>query len=313
MKHMKKRMIILCLMLAAALAASACGRGQDNYTPVTRVSVILPHDSDEYWSHIKAGIEEKRGEAEENRISIKILVPQINYSIPQMTEILRKQIAAKVDFIVVQGNEDPEFNEVLSEAQEQGIRIICVDTDKEGLPEHLYVGTDNYEAGLMLGREAVKLTGGKARLAIMSGEEKYLNMQQRYQGVLDAVAEYPEMEIAEVSYDHYDGLTVMRLYYELMNKADTLLFLEGTGGTTVSAAFDGEIGEYRYVIGFDANEGIKKGILDGVVMQDTRQMGSRVIEEIIRFVTEGSYSADEIVTDIWWLTQDNYDEVMNGK
>ena len=300
-------------MLAAALAVPACGREQNNRTPVTRVSVILPHDSDEYWSHIKAGIEEKRAEAEENRISIKILVPQINYSIPQMTEILRKQIAAKVDFIVVQGNEDPEFNEVLLEAQKQGIHIICVDTDKEGLPEHLYVGTDNYEAGLMLGRQAAQLTGGEARLAVVSGEEEYLNMQQRYQGLVDAIAEYPGMEITEVNYDHYDGLTVMRLYYELMNKADTLVFLEGTGGTTVSAAFNGAIEEYRYVVGFDANEGIKKGILDGVVMQDTRQMGGRVIEEIIRYVAEGSYSADEIVTDIWWLTADNYDEVMDGK
>lgn len=313
MKRMKKRMIILCLMLTAALAVPACGREQDNRTPVTRVSVILPHDSDEYWSHIKAGIEEKRAEAEENRISIKILVPQINYSIPQMTEILRKQIAAKVDFIVVQGNEDPEFNEVLLEAQGQGIHIICVDTDKEGLPEHLYVGTDNYEAGLMLGRQAAQLTGGEACLAVVSGEEEYLNMQQRYQGFVDAIAEYPGMEIVEVSYDHYDGLTVMRLYYELMNRADTLVFLEGTGGTTVSAAFDGAIEEYRYVVGFDANEGIKKGILDGVVMQDTRQMGGRVVEEIIRCVAEGSYSADEIVTDIWWLTADNYDEVMDEK
>lgn len=312
MKTVGKTIFIL-LMLAAVFAASACGSGKESGRAVTRVSVVLPHDSDEYWSYIREGIEAKKEEAESHKISVKILVPQLNYSIPQMTEILRKQIAAKVDFIVVQGNADPEFNEVLLEAQRKGIHIICVDTDIEDFPEHLYVGTDNYEAGLMLGRKAAELTGGSARLAVVSGEAEYQNMQQRYQGLLDAVAEYPKIEIAEFVYDHYDGLTVLRLFYELMNKADTLVFLEGTGGTTVSAAFSEKIKEYQYVIGFDADEGVKQGILDGVVLQDTEQMGSRVVEEIIRYVAEGDYSSETIVTDIWWLTGDNYDEVMEER
>ncbi len=313
MRPIGKKFFILFLILAAAVMGWFCvgRREEETVYPMTRVSVILPHDSDEYWSFIKAGIEEKEEEAKNCNIDIKMLKPQLNYNVSQMTEILRKQIAAKVDFIVVQGNDDPEFNEVLLEAWEQGIHIICMDTDIENFPEHLYIGTDNYAAGRLLGEKLVELTGGQANVAIISGEEQYQNMKERYQGFQDAVEQYPEIQIGEVQYDHYDGLTVMQLFYSLSDDADALVCLEGTGGTTIASVYKGNHMEYEYLIGFDAFEGVRKGILDGVIKQDTGQMGYCIVEEIIRYVTEGSYSDDKIFTDISWLTEENYEEVMN--
>lgn len=51
-------------------------------------------------------------------------------------------------------------------------------------------------------------------------------------------------------------------------------------------------------------------MLDGVVKQDTDQMGRKVVEEIAGYIENGRYSAREIYTDIVWLTAENYDEVM---
>lgn len=302
--------LILAVFFSAAVSGCSGGWKEENTHPVTRVSVILPHDSDQYWEYIRLSLEEKKEEAKNYNIDINILKPQMNYNISQMTEILRKQIAAKADFIVVQGNEDPEFNEVLLGAWEEGIHIVCVDTDIEDFPEHLYVGTDNYRAGKLLGEELVKLTGGKAEVAILSGEEQYLNMKERYQGFIDAVEAYPEVRLGELRYDHYDGLTVMQLFYELSAGADTLVCLEGTGGSTIGSVYKGSDGEYRYIVGFDAYEGVEKGILDGIIRQDTSQMGYCIVDEIIRYVTGGDYSSDRIYTDIFWLTAENYDEVM---
>lgn len=312
MKPAWKKTLALFLELLVSVMLFGCAGGQEEKSPypVTRVSVILPHDSDQYWDNIKAGIEEKEGEAKDYHIDINILKPQMNYSISQMTEILRKQIAAKADFIVVQGNEDAEFNEVLLEAQEEGIHIICMDTDIGDFPEHLYIGTDNYEAGYLLGTELAKLTGGSAKVAIISGEEQYLNMVERYQGLRDALEPYPDIDLGEVAYDYYDGLTVMQLFYEFSDSADTLVCLEGTGGSTIGSVYQGNKTEYRCIVGFDAAEGVKKGILDGIVRQDMNQIGNRVVEEVIRYVTEGAYSSDRIFTDIVWLTKENYGEVM---
>lgn len=279
--------------------------------PVTRVSVILPHSDDGYWNLIAEGIEEAEQEiGEKHKIDISMMMPQLNYNIPQMTDILKQQIAAKVDVIVVQGNEDEEFQAALLDAYHQGIQVICVDTDASEFPEHLYIGTDNYEAGKMLGEKLVELTGGTARIAIVSGEEGYLNLQQRLQGVTDVVQDYPGIEIVDVYYDNYDGLTFMRLYHELGQQADALLCLEGTAGVTLSAVYSEPTEDYRFVLGFDLCTGVKNGVLDGVVKQSNNQMGHKVVEEIANSVETGKYSTESIYTDIRWVTAENYDEVM---
>ncbi len=50
-------------------------------------------------------------------------------------------------------------------------------------------------------------------------------------------------------------------------------------------------------------------MIDGIVKQDTNQMGRRVVDEIANYIKTGEYSSDNIYTDIQWITIDNYAEV----
>jgi ABC-type sugar transport system, periplasmic component len=282
-----------------------------NKYPVTRVTVILPHNDEGYWSLVAEGInEEQDAIGAEYNIDISTMIPQLNYNIPQMTDILKQQIAAQVDVIVIQGNDDPEFRKALLEAYAQGIKIICVDTDLSNFPDHLYVGTDNYKAGETMGEKLIELTNGTAKVAVVSGKSGYLNLEQRWNGFMDAVKSYPGIEVVDFQYDNYDGLTFMNLYQKLHEKADTLVCIEGTGAATLSEVYDKPRLEYKHILGFDINTGVKNQVIDGVVRQDTNQMGRRVVDEIVNYIKTGKYSSDNIYTDIQWLTIDNYDEVI---
>lgn len=315
MKNRFLKHVLILLPVAVVLSAFAgilhAMTDHKEIYPVTRVSVILPHKDDGYWDLIMEGIEEAGCESGSKfNIDINTLIPQLNYNISQITDLVKQQIAAKVDYIVVQGNEDEEFLSVLRDACEQGIHVVCVDTDIRDFPEHLYVGSDNYQGGKMLGEHLLELTGGTAKVAVLSGSEEYSNLQQRLEGFRDATEEHPEIEITEIAYDNYDGLTAMRLYQEMSDQADALVCLEGTCGMTLEALYDEHRDEYKYVIGFDAHDGAKKGVLDGIVKQDTNRMGHQVVEEIRRHIETGSYSSNCIYTDIFWVTAENYDEVM---
>lgn len=301
--------LFICILCTAFVLQSRAG-GQTEY-PVTRVSVILPHEDDGYWNLVAEGIREKQAEmGARYNIDISMIIPQLNYNIDQMVDILKQQIAAQVDVLVVQGTENSDFCDALLQAYEQGIKIICVDTDFNDFPEHLYIGTDNYAAGRMLGESLVELTGGNARLAIVSGEQGYSNLEQRLQGLMDVIDDYPGIEPGEVKYDRYDALTVMRLYQELSDEADVMVYLEGTGGITLTSIFQKSDDTYKYILGFDAYEGVKTGVLDGIVKQDTQQMGHLVVEEIANFIEKGTYSSDYIYTNVQWVTAENYDEVI---
>lgn len=303
--------ILMLLVLCCVLGGCKAGIPVAG-TDITRVTVILPHFDDGYWMLIEEGIEQSGEKLKKScGIDIKILKPQLNYNIPQMVELLKQQIAAKVDVLVVQGNEDEEYIDTLKEAWSEGIQIICVDTDIKSFPEHLYIGTDNYEAGKMLGEELINVTDGEANVALISGEPGFSNLEERLEGLQDAVKDYPKIHLGDVQYDDYDGLTVMKMYYQNTEGADTIVFLEGTGGVTISSQFKQRDDQYEHILGFDAFYGVISGAIDGIIKQDTNMMGEQVVEEIANFIRNGEYSSETVYTDTQWLTVENYHSILS--
>ena len=303
--------ILMLLVLCCVLGGCKAGIPVAG-TDITRVTAILPHFDDGYWMLIEEGIEQSGEKLKKScGMDIKILKPQLNYNIPQMVELLKQQIAAKVDVLVVQGNEDEEYIDTLKEAWSEGIQIICVDTDIKSFPEHLYIGTDNYEAGKMLGEELINVTDGEANVALISGEPGFSNLEERLEGLQDAVKDYPKIHLGDVQYDDYDGLTVMKMYYQNTEGADTIVFLEGTGGVTISSQFKQRDDQYEHILGFDAFYGVISGAIDGIIKQDTNMMGEQVVEEIANFIRNGEYSSETVYTDTQWLTVENYHSILS--
>ena len=300
-------LLVLCCVLGGCKAGIPVAG-----TDITRVTVILPHFDDGYWMLIEEGIQQSGEKLKKScGMDIKILKPQLNYNIPQMVELLKQQIAAKVDVLVVQGNEDEEYIDTLKEAWSEGIQIICVDTDIKSFTEHLYIGKDNYEAGKMLGEELINVTDGEANVALISGEPGFSNLEERLEGLQDAVKDYPKIHLGDVQYDNYDGLTVMKMYYQNTEGADTIVFLEGTGGVTISSQFKQRDDQYEHILGFDAFYGVISGAIDGIIKQDTNMMGEQVVEEIANFIRNGEYSSETVYTDTQWLTVENYHSILS--
>lgn len=313
MPEKKKSVAGILMLLVLCCVLEGCKAGIPVAgTDITRVTVILPHFDDGYWMLIEEGIEQSGEKLKKScGMDIKILKPQLNYNIPQMVELLKQQIAAKVDVLVVQGNEDEEYIDTLKEAWSEGIQIICVDTDIKSFPEHLYIGTDNYEAGKMLGEELINVTDGEANVALISGEPGFSNLEERLEGLQDAVKDYPKIHLGDVQYDDYDGLTVMKMYYQNTEGADTIVFLEGTGGVTISSQFKQRDDQYEHILGFDAFYGVISGAIDGIIKQDTNMMGEQVVEEIANFIRNGEYSSETVYTDTQWLTVENYHSILS--
>ncbi len=309
-------LIVLLLVLLAVL----CRSGQDvadierDYETLLRISVILPHKDDGYWSLIEEGF--LAAEADHlNEVDVQVYTPQLNYHVGQMIELINRQAAAKVDAIIVQGIDNEEYHEALQKAADIGIQIVLVDTDMEDFPFHLYIGTDNRDAGIKMGEELVKITGETAMAAVLSGEENYSNLAERYEGLLEVTDEYPGIEIVRLDYDKYDALTVMKLYELIQQEnpeVDTLVCIEGTAGQTFGTVFKAPQEEYAHILTFDysqfTREGIRNGVIEGTMVQDTFQMGYQAVEEIIRHEETGSYTKEKIYTPVYWYSREDLAE-----
>ncbi len=271
-----------------------------------RVTMILPHSDYGYWSILGQGVNQA---GKDLGVDVKVEIPQLNYNVEQMTSLIEKTTAAKVDAIIVQGIANDRYLAALEKAEEKGIQVIFVDTDVEDFPNKLYIGTDNYQAGYMLGEKAAEATGGKANIIVMSGAEGYPNLEQRYEGFQDAIKDYSEMKILSLEYDHYDALRFSEQYYQAKKdhpEADTLICLEGTAAQTLGRKNSNLKKVYDRILAFDlSNEAIyalEEDILYGVVVQQQEYMGYLAVEQAKQKAEQGIYDADVIFTDISFVT-----------
>ena len=304
---MKIRYIVL--VLAALLLFSGCTgaeHGQDYGADTMRISAILPHNDYGYWTFVADGMHEADKRLP---VDVKVHLPDLNYNVALMTELIEQEIAAQVDALIVQGIEDPAYIAALEKAKAQGIRVVLIDTDLASFQADLYVGTDNYAAGMEMGKRLVEVTGGKANVAVMSGSPEYPNLEERIQGIRDVIDDYPEMQILRVEYDQYDAMTVMEKYHLILRESpeiNTLVAIEGTGGQTLGQM--ASIG-FEHVLVFDDTEetirGLKKGIFDGIVGQQNYEMGMISVEELHKCFATGAFTGDKIYTSVNWITPEN--------
>ncbi|WMC94305.1 sugar ABC transporter substrate-binding protein [Kineothrix sp. MB12-C1] len=321
---MRKNWIAASMLIAAILLSVIIiafyryglhmGEDEKDYINTIRISAILPHKDDGYWSLVEEGYL-KAEEDNKDKVDIQIYVPQLNYHVDQMVELIERQVAAKVDAIIVQGIDNNNYSNALKKAIDAGIQVVLVDTDIREFPEHLYIGTNNREAGIRMGEELVKITGGQAKVAVMSGDENYWNLEQRYEGLLEVTDQYSGIEIVRLDYDYYDALTVVKIYNEILEEnpeVDTLVCIEGTAGQTFGVVFTEPLEDYRHILTFDSSifteAGIRNGILDGTMVQGNYQMGYRSVQEVIHYEETGSYTQNNIFTPIYWYSKEDLED-----
>lgn len=309
--RMKKK--LFCLALAGIVSLTACSSVQQNAAEEEkfprRVSAVLPHTDQSYWTDLANGMRE---EAEARGIDLKVSIPQLNYNVDQMTSLVRQQTAAQVDALLVQGIDDPDYRAALWEAYEAGIEVMLVDTNDAQLFDHVYVGTDNYEAGCTLGRALLEISGGQAVVMIMSGEPNYLNLDERIRGLKETVAGYDGIRIVGVEYDKYDSLTVLDRYQAILQEhpeVDTLVGVEGTSCMALGLALDPENAPLT-ILGFDRDEeseqGMANGVIAGVVTQDSTGIGKKAIEVLADYFETGTHTQWEYYTPAEFCSREDY-------
>lgn len=309
MKKFAALLVLLLLCAGCRQTSAPPPRGAE----VTRVTAVLPHDDLGYWTSVANGLRDAQADF---AVDVKISFPSTNYSVPQMVELIKAATAARVDAIIVQGVEDNNYIAALENAREKGIEILFVDTDLPDFPDHPYIGTDNYAAGRMLGEKLAEAAGGGAvRIGIISGAPGYPNLELRVQGLRDVISAYPEMKIVRMEYDQYDSLTLIEKYGVLSEPEldiDTLVCVEGTAAMTMGGMLEKRTERFRRVIGFDYSEeslsALRRGMVDGLVIQQPHGMGYRCVEECARFAAGKGYSRKVIHLDTTFITAGDLDE-----
>ena len=214
------------------------------------------------------------------------------------------QIAVVEDFIskgvsgiVLAPLDDMALRTPVASAAKSGIPVVIFDSGLQGSDFISFVATDNYKGGRIGGEYLAKILNGKGNVILLRYNEGSNSTMERERGFLEAMAEQKGIKV--VSSNQYGGVTPESSYKASENllmrfkKPDGTLDVQGIFTPNESTTFGmlralqdgGFAGKVKFV-GFDSStqliDGMKKGQIQGLVLQNPMKMGYLGVKMLVR-------------------------------
>ena len=147
-------------------------------------------------------------------------------------------------------------------------KLITFDSDAPKSARLLYIGTNNYEAGKVLGAEIVKLVPNGGKMAVFVGTLSADNATQRLKGIRDAIAGH-RIEIVDKREDNTDRAKARSNVEDVINAHSDLNLVAGLwpyNGPAIAAALEalGKKGTILAAV-IDEEEGTLNAIANGTI------------------------------------------------
>ena len=178
-------------------------------------------------------------------------------------------IASKVDGIVVQAMDGPEFVEKVKKATEKGIPVITVGVDAPTSLRKTYVGPDHSAEGELIGGQIARELKGHGMVYLLSGSKMTSTEKLRLEGVERVLTAYPDIQLLIEEGNESELNQSKQLANRMLNRhPDLNMFvgLNAEAGTGVAEALkERGLGESENIYTFDDTPELRE-------MVDTRRI-----------------------------------------
>ena len=309
---MKRLSLVLAAAVAAAVFAGCARQSTD------AIAVIPKGTTHEFWKSIHAGAE-KAGQ----ELDVKIIWqgPLKEDDRDKQIEVVENMIALGVKGIVLAPLDDAALRGPVAAAAAAGIPVVIIDSGLKSDDHISFVSTDNRVGGTKGGKRLAELLGGKGKVVMLRYAEGSASTMNREQGFLDAMKEYPDIEV--VSANQYGGATTESAYKASENllapyKTDAGLSIDGIFCVNESTTFgmlralqDGGLAGKVKFVGFDSSEklvqALAAGELHGLVLQDPMNMGYLGVKTMVAHL-EGNTVEKRVDTGSTVATKENMND-----
>lgn len=259
---------IALLSAACCLLFASCGGSR--HDPNEKYYLVTTNTKLPYWQTSATGLSRS---ARDLGVMAEMLGPD-TYDVNAEREAFQKAIRQKASGILVSAADANALKPDIDSAIQQNIPVITIDSDSPSSSRVLFVGTNNYQAGLMGGRLAAKLLNGKGTALIytMPGQQ---NLEERLHGYRDAFAEHPGIKIAQIIDIKGDPRIAFDTTSEILDKGtikpDAFFCLEAIACKEISDVLTRKSIKGKTVIAMDTDketlEWIQKGVIAATIAQ----------------------------------------------
>jgi ribose transport system substrate-binding protein len=250
-------------VIAIAIAAAfGCNRGGGGAAKIVKMAFVTNNPS-QFWKIAAGGIHKYEGET---KVQVDIKMPP-NGTLVDQNAIMQDLVSQGYDAIAVSVIAPNDQIGVLNKVAEK-TNLITFDSDAPKSNRLLYIGTDNYQAGKVLGGRIVELLPKGGKIAVFVGTFAADNAAQRLKGIADAIAGH-KIDIVDKREDNTDRAKARSNVEDIVNAHHDLNMVVGLynyNGPAIAAALDG-LGKKGKVLAavFDEDDGTLDGIENGAI------------------------------------------------
>ena len=184
-----KRLVALLLVLVLAFALASCGGGASSDAKKYKVAVLYTANS-AFWTSVGDGAAAKAEELNATgkyNITTYATGPAESGTSAQV-QLFEDIVSQGYDGIIIAVSDPATLNNKINEAVDKGIVVVTMDTDAPDSKRIAFVGTDNYNYGVLQGETCVEVMGNKGKLIVFNAFPETLGQAQRTKGIQDAIA-----------------------------------------------------------------------------------------------------------------------------
>lgn len=275
---MKKKLKFVVIILVFLLLASCSANGINKPGEDINIKVIVKKQNHDFWAVVEMGT---IAAGKEFGVNIDYIGPASEEDIDGQIRMVEAAISDKVDAIVLAAIDYERLVPAAEKAIAAGIPVVIIDSNINSDKMNGFVGTDNVEAGRVLGESMIDVLGTDINVVIVSFVKGAASSNERETGVLEAISKYTEVNVLDVLYCNSDESIARQLTIDAVNKYNRIdafvcLNAYATVGTARGIIELNKSNEIK-IIGFDSTpeeiEYLEKGYIELLVVQNPFSMG----------------------------------------
>lgn len=247
---------------------------------------------------------------------IELTVTSADYRVENQVQQIEDSLTRNADGLLVNPIDSEALANSVTQAMNDGVPVIPVDINVVGAEVTSFVASDNVEIGRQAAAYIAEAIGGEGDIALI-GAPQVTSTNQREEGFLEALEEYPEINLVATSGEAMQRETSLTAAETILEANPNLKAIFGVNESAALGAMSAvqARGADIVIVGVDATPDLLDAIeadtpVSATIAQDPYQMGYIAMELMDRYLG-GEEIEESVSSPIDLVTDENVQEFID--
>jgi ribose transport system substrate-binding protein len=292
-------------------------KGGSGKQETRRIGVVPKEIVSQYWKGVRNGAEQA---GKDEGVVILWNGPEVETDFERQNQIIEDMMAQKVDGIILAPGSRNALAPTVEKIAARKIPCVIVDSGVETDKYLSYLATDNFKGGVLAARRMGEILGGKGKIILVAWTPGSGSTDARIQGFRETLGkEFPAIEIVDSQYPNPPTMDKARdVTQDMLTRNADIDGVFACNATTAGGALtvlqilqQSQTAKKIKMVGFDAwpmvVEGLRKGDLDSLIIQNPYKMGYEGVKTILRHL-QGESVPKEVDTGVELITAERLND-----